>query len=111
MKNLIIITICFMVIGMQSLFAQHIVPFERSAEYSVSPPASQAPIKSDGSIFGPMRNDGWGGDIDQPGGGGTGGIAPVAEGCWVLASLAVVYGIARRKGKIRVKDKGSLRSV
>jgi len=87
-----------MVIGMQSLFAQHIVPFERSAEYSVSPPASQAPIKSDGSIFGPMRN-GWGGDDDAPGGGGTGGIAPVAEGCWVLASLAVVYGIVSRKRK------------
>jgi len=93
-----------MVIGMQSIFAQNVTPFERSAGYNVPPPpASQAPTKSDGTIFGPLRNDGWGGGGDDPGGGTTGGIVPVAEGCWILASLAVVYGIVCRKRKLGVK--------
>ena len=95
-KVLTITMICFLVVGIQSVFAQDIVPFEKSSGYSAPPPpASQAP-QSDKQIFGPMRDGGWG-ELDPEENDTTGGKAPITGGYLLLTSLAVVYGIVRRK--------------
>jgi len=112
-KFLIIISLlCFLLAGTQNVSSQSVVPFERASEYSASPPpATQAP-RSDGSFTnGPDRATTavyycplcgailYGGKGSPCVCQSTTGGAAVSEGCWLLAGLAMIYGVACRKRK------------
>ena len=90
--------ICLLVMGIQKGFAQDVKPFERTQGYSAPAAPSTQDSQSNGSpIFGPLRSDWGGGDAPDPNKPTTEGEMPVTESLWLLAELAIVYGIICRK--------------
>ena len=99
-KVLAITMICYLVMGVQSVFAQDIVPFEGSPGYNVPAPPSQAPQSGRSTTLGgSLRGDWGGGDSPDPNNPTTGGEAPIGSGLWIVAGLACGYSIFCRNRK------------
>ena len=110
MKNSIAITIiCFLVMNMQTVFAQGFIPFERNSEYKISPPASPTNNGGSGTSFVPFQTTQMRSTVDTcpkcdtPLWGGAGtpcpncnhsteGQIPVGGGFLILTGLAIFYG-------------------